>query len=304
MTGQTRKLPQRRFNWLRRVAPLISIDLIIQDSDGRILLGLRKNPPAEHTWFVPGGRIEKDERLGSAFRRITQAEIGDVLASVKFEDAQRLGAFDHIYPEEESGLPGSTVHYVALGYRVQTDRIRIACLPDTQHSEWRWATASDIRNDESVHRNTKQYFAAWPIHTDQYPIIAERHVSHDNLLWQSPVVSLTAQAFLFTLAFDEDKSFLTRAPAAALVVLVAIASIHLMQKHRAYELHAATLLAEYERATPNHRVVHDRLFLKGWRNYPAHRMWHWLLVAFMFAGIWGCVWAILNAMCIGVNKPA
>ncbi|HAT2422693.1 TPA: GDP-mannose mannosyl hydrolase, partial [Citrobacter freundii] len=59
-----------------RSAPLISIDLIIENEDGEFLLGKRCNRPAQGYWFVPGGRIYKDETFKEAFSRITEKEIG------------------------------------------------------------------------------------------------------------------------------------------------------------------------------------------------------------------------------------
>jgi colanic acid biosynthesis protein WcaH len=35
----------------------VSIDLIVRDADGRVLLGLRNNRPARDWWFVPGGIV-------------------------------------------------------------------------------------------------------------------------------------------------------------------------------------------------------------------------------------------------------
>jgi colanic acid biosynthesis protein WcaH len=56
--------------------PLISIDLVIENSQGEILLGERTNRPAQGMWFVPGGRILKDELMQDAFLRLTQDELG------------------------------------------------------------------------------------------------------------------------------------------------------------------------------------------------------------------------------------
>ena len=53
-----------------RNTPLVSIDLIISDPMGAILMGWRNNEPAKDTWFVPGGRIRKNERIAEAFERI------------------------------------------------------------------------------------------------------------------------------------------------------------------------------------------------------------------------------------------
>ncbi|WP_272641214.1 hypothetical protein [Marinomonas mediterranea] len=35
--------------------PLVSIDIILERSDGLFLVGKRVNKPAEGYWFVPGG---------------------------------------------------------------------------------------------------------------------------------------------------------------------------------------------------------------------------------------------------------
>ena len=63
--------------------PLVSIDLIIRNSQEQVLLGLRNNRPTQGYWFVPGGRIQKDERLENAFRRLVSVELG-VNAQGKF----------------------------------------------------------------------------------------------------------------------------------------------------------------------------------------------------------------------------
>ena len=44
-------------------APLVSIDIILQNPQSKIFLGRRRNQPTKGKWFVPGGRIRKGERL-------------------------------------------------------------------------------------------------------------------------------------------------------------------------------------------------------------------------------------------------
>lgn len=64
-----------------RLTPLISIDLIVTDGNRRVLVGHRRNRPAQGTWFVPGGRVDKDESLDAAFKRVVSNELG--VASVE-----------------------------------------------------------------------------------------------------------------------------------------------------------------------------------------------------------------------------
>jgi colanic acid biosynthesis protein WcaH len=61
------------FRSVVRLAPLVSIDLIIRNVRGEVLLGLRNNEPAKGSYFVPGGIILKQERLYEAFARNPQA---------------------------------------------------------------------------------------------------------------------------------------------------------------------------------------------------------------------------------------
>src|SRR6267142_1083027 len=90
--------------------PLVSIDLIIRNKRGEVLLGWRVNRPAQSSWFVPGGRIRKNERVKEALRRISQCELGVIIGEAKL-----VGVFDHIYEDNFLGTPGVNTHYVVLG---------------------------------------------------------------------------------------------------------------------------------------------------------------------------------------------
>jgi hypothetical protein len=69
-------LEPQDFERVVRCTPLVSIDIVVRSKDGQVLLGRRKNEPARNSFFVPGDRITKNERLEAAFRRITLAELG------------------------------------------------------------------------------------------------------------------------------------------------------------------------------------------------------------------------------------
>ncbi|MGM2776575.1 NUDIX domain-containing protein, partial [Bacillus cereus group sp. Bce015] len=88
-------------------------DLIIRNSCNQVLLGLRTNRPAQGFWFVPGGRIGKDETFEQAFLRLTQLELG---YPIPLNEASFLGPYQHLYSDNFSGTDFST-HYVVLGYQ-------------------------------------------------------------------------------------------------------------------------------------------------------------------------------------------
>ena len=141
-------------NTVIRLAPLVSIDLIIRDPTDRILLGLRNNEPAKGYFFVPGGIILKDETLAEAFARIMKKEIN---RPGMIEQARLIGAFDHFYPTNRAGDPRYGTRYVVLAHELRLqDTSEIA--PDSQHSEVGWWTEDDLLNSDRVHENTKAYF--------------------------------------------------------------------------------------------------------------------------------------------------
>ena len=65
-----------RFIELIRALPLVSVDLVLVRDGREVLLGLRNNRPAQGWWFVPGGRILKNEKRADALSRVAARELG------------------------------------------------------------------------------------------------------------------------------------------------------------------------------------------------------------------------------------
>lgn len=137
--------------------PLVSIDLVVRDAEGRILLGKRVNRPAKDDWFVPGGRIYKNERLDEAFLRITQAELGQ---SFSRNAARLLDLYEHFYTDSVFGDTPDT-HYVVAGYLLDLLSDCELALPTAQHEAYRWWPVAEMRTSERVHPNSKAYLAAF-----------------------------------------------------------------------------------------------------------------------------------------------
>ena len=58
--------PDKEFLHIIDSTPLVSIDLIVKNRNSQVFLGKRNNRPAQHFWFVPGGRIRRNETLDQA----------------------------------------------------------------------------------------------------------------------------------------------------------------------------------------------------------------------------------------------
>ncbi|WFZ30945.1 GDP-mannose mannosyl hydrolase [Citrobacter portucalensis] len=136
-----------------RSTPLVSIDLIVENADGEFLLGKRLNRPAQGYWFVPGGRVQKDERIENAFERLTLAELG---LRLPLSVAEFYGVWQHFYDDNFSG-PDFSTHYIVLAFHIRGQESCL-CLPDEQHKIWRWFKSEELEEEKDVHVNSRAYF--------------------------------------------------------------------------------------------------------------------------------------------------
>lgn len=144
--------------------PLVSIDLVVTNPQGQLLLGLRSNAPARGWWFTPGGRIRKNEPFQQAMARIALDELG--LPADLLGGAVLMGAWDHFYPDSAFS-PAVSTHYVNMPHRLQLswqDISRLTLQPDQQHTAWQWLDAAQAETDETVHPYVRAYAGRVSIH--------------------------------------------------------------------------------------------------------------------------------------------
>lgn len=146
-------LDKKIFRTIVQNTPLVSIDLVIKNAQNQVLLGKRNNRPAQGYWFVPGGRIRKNETLAQAFKRLTCTELEQEFS---LDESCFLGMFEHLYPDSVFDSEIST-HYIVLGYQLIVD-ISLDTIPLDQHHKYQWFAINDLLNDAHVHENTKAYF--------------------------------------------------------------------------------------------------------------------------------------------------
>jgi len=256
--------------------PLVSIDLIVRNLKGHILMGKRKNNPARGDWFVPGGRITKGEYLNKALARISKDELKVELTR---DDVRFIDVFEHIYKENFANVDGISIHYVVLAYECYRDLDRNK-LPLKQHSAWDWFCES--RSGE-VHKNSAAYFQAVKlikIDDAAYSALNARRDAFNNLLWQTPVMSLIAQAFLFTIILAPDTETIPRIIAVILAVITSLASLQLLVKHRYGEEYHAKKLDEIEKVTGRYPVNQYHKPEHWFARLKSYKIWRFVLLSF------------------------
>lgn len=152
-------LDTQTFKNIVTVTPLVSIDLIVKKGDHEILLGLRNNRPAQGFWFVPGGRILKNEAIQTALSRIVAKELG-LATHISSGELKPVfhGAYEHMYQDCFAGDIGISTHYVVLAYRIDVPSDFALPIMDEQHAEFKWWTIQDALSSNAVHQYTKNYF--------------------------------------------------------------------------------------------------------------------------------------------------
>lgn len=149
-------LSKEAFSNACAVLPLVSIDLMVTRPChlGReLLLGLRKNSPAQGWWFTPGGRIRKNEPFKTALQRIANDEIG--LKDEWLSRTEPLGVWDHFYPDSAFN-PDISTHYINLPHALHlcVEEAQTLNLPTgevAQHCSWQWISIEEAKSNPRVH---------------------------------------------------------------------------------------------------------------------------------------------------------
>ena len=110
--------------------PILCVDLVIKNSKGEYLLHLRDNEPLKNEWWVPGGRVHKEEEIYSAASRKCKEELGLIitnwLAVGVYQDQYDRNSFD----------TATIFHGVSIVLSATKDVNEDEIILDEQSSKW------------------------------------------------------------------------------------------------------------------------------------------------------------------------
>jgi colanic acid biosynthesis protein WcaH len=145
-------LPYELFLFISRLVPMVNVDLLISDGQGRLLLTWRDDEIHGTGWHVPGGMIRFKETAAERIRATALEELG---AEVSFDATPVVEQI--IEPVRDT-----RGHHVALVYRC-----RLRSGPDEAgrftggrptRGQWAWhATCPD--DMIAAHKQYEKYFA-------------------------------------------------------------------------------------------------------------------------------------------------
>jgi len=99
------------------------------------------------------------------------------------------------------------------------------------------------------------------VNEEQYKLISARRNAFNQLIWQVPTLATASQAFLLAASLNPLIAPTTSLILACFSLVVGLASIQLMAKHRHLEMVDSELLSQFEKqnAESGYEVLHGRL---------------------------------------------
>jgi 8-oxo-dGTP diphosphatase len=112
----------------QKVFPRVGIGVMIQNADGKVLLGLRQGSHGEGEWSFPGGHLEFGETIFETAQREVKEETG--LDTDEFELVSVGDEMRYIKTDNK--------HYLNIGVRAAYKGGEPECLEPDKCGEWQW----------------------------------------------------------------------------------------------------------------------------------------------------------------------
>jgi 8-oxo-dGTP diphosphatase len=113
---------------------VVGVGAVLWNAHGEILLVRRANPPRQHEWSLPGGKVEFGEPLQAALLREIQEETGI--------EAKILGLIDVAELMSEESGAGDDAHYVLIDFSARA--LSGDPIPATDALDARWFTMDEV----------------------------------------------------------------------------------------------------------------------------------------------------------------
>ena len=124
------KIKEDLYKDIIHALPILCVDLLIKNSDGKYLLHLRDNEPLKNEWWVPGGRVYKEEKIYCAASRKCKEELGLVITNWKV-----VGIYEDTYDRNSFNTP-TIFHGVSIVLTASKDVDENEIILDEQSSKW------------------------------------------------------------------------------------------------------------------------------------------------------------------------
>ncbi|MBT8342134.1 MAG: NUDIX domain-containing protein [Desulfatitalea sp.] len=141
-------LPDEVFYYISETTPLVNVDLLIQDENGRTLLAWRDDPYSGKGWHIPGGIVRFKETLEARIQKVAETEIG---VDVSFEPTPiALNQLIH----EDRDVRGHFISFLYqcfLSQRFTPENTGLSCT-DAGYLEWHSGCPDNLLKYHEIYR--------------------------------------------------------------------------------------------------------------------------------------------------------
>ena len=130
-----------------RNIPIPTVDILFLNSKNELLLGKRNNEPLLGVYYIPGGRINKWEKLLDAAHRKAKEELWIDIDTTRLEF---VWVYDDIFDNSAFDDIGTHCIPVTYCYRLTISEEDHLSIWDTQHSELQFFSLDDPSLHEMV----------------------------------------------------------------------------------------------------------------------------------------------------------
>jgi colanic acid biosynthesis protein WcaH len=127
-------IEESEYKNLKKKIPILCVDLITRNKEGKILLVKRVNQPAKDTWWFPGGRVMLGESRLDTARRKLKEECG-----IFSDKAIEWKTFDFFLYDEDEQYTSHTVSTFFI-----SDSNQDLVVLDSQSSDYMWKTIDEL----------------------------------------------------------------------------------------------------------------------------------------------------------------
>jgi len=124
-------IPAKDYKMFMKHMPIVCIDGVVVNENGEYLLVKRKNEPLKGKYWIPGGRLLKNEKLEDAIKRKMNQELG---VDVKVE--KLLGFFEIVFDKTSFNISRG-FHAISFVFLLRLLKHPIKL--DNQSSDWKWS---------------------------------------------------------------------------------------------------------------------------------------------------------------------
>jgi len=136
-------IPDEDYEKILDIMPICCVDVVVVN-EGKYLLVKRNNEPAKKRWWIPGGRLFKNESIQDCALRKAKEEAGLECTYIK-----TLGLYETIFERGRYDKPVHSVNVVCLLESKGVNEVQL----DKNHLEFIW----NEKIDESLNKDIKRF---------------------------------------------------------------------------------------------------------------------------------------------------